>query len=73
MNQTDLMRLWWAEGQVAWTRTGCLGPVGAGIRVLLENSGFDLNYSRLVAAFDPMGPGWRDVVLPRIAEPAARA
>lgn len=47
--------------------------VGTGTRVFLERSGFDLNDSRPTAAFDRMGPGWRDVVLPRIAEPAARA
>jgi len=27
----------------------------------------------MAEAFDRMGPGWRDVVLPRLADAAARA
>jgi hypothetical protein len=43
----------------------------AGTRVLLGHSGFDLGDTRIAAAFDRMGPGWRDVVLPRLAAEAA--
>jgi len=38
----------------------------------LEHSGFDLNDKRMADAFNRMGPGWRDIVLPRLAEVAAR-
>ncbi|MCV7413203.1 polyketide cyclase [Mycobacterium florentinum] len=110
LTEPDLMRLWWAEGQVAavvghqfvldmpgygkqackvlevdpphrfvytftpaWTLTWRLEPEGTGTRVFLEHSGFDLNDTRMAAAFDRMGPGWRDVVLPRLSESAAQA
>ncbi len=109
LTEPELMRLWWAEGQVAavvghqfvldmpgygkqpckvlevdaphrfvytftpaWTLTWRLEPDGAGTRVFLEHSGFDLDDTRMAQAFDRMGPGWRDVVLPRLAEAAAQ-
>ena len=56
-----------AEWTLAWT----LRPEGRGTRVFLEHSGFDLDDKRMAAAFDRMGPGWRDVVLPRLADTAA--
>ncbi len=34
----------------------------------LEHRGFDLENPRHRFAFENMGPGWRDVVLPRLAE-----
>lgn len=55
----------------AWTLAWTLHPEGHGTRVLLEHSGFDLDDKRMAAAFERMGPGWRDVVLPRLAETAA--
>ncbi len=54
-----------------WTLTWRLEPEGAGTRVFLEHSGFDLDDPRMAAAFERMGPGWRDVVLPRLAALAA--
>jgi uncharacterized protein YndB with AHSA1/START domain len=110
LTESELVRLWLAEGQVAavvghqftldmpgygkqpckvlevdephrfvytftaaWT-LGCrLEAEGAGTRVFLEHSGFDLNDKRMADAFDRMGPGWRDVVLPRLAASAAQA
>ncbi|ROZ98284.1 SRPBCC domain-containing protein [Gordonia sp. OPL2] len=51
-----------------WTLTWSLHPEGHGTRLLLEHSGFDLDDTRMAAAFERMGPGWRDVVLPRLAE-----
>ena len=54
----------------AWTLTWRLEPEGTGTRVFLEHTGFDLNDTRMAAAFDRMGPGWRDVILPRLAESA---
>ena len=106
LTEPELLRLWWAEGQVAavvghqftldmpgygkqpckvlevdpphrftavWTLTWRLEPEGTGTRVFLEHSGFDLSDTRMAEAFDRMGPGWRDVVLPCLADAAARA
>lgn len=110
LTEPDLMRLWWAEGEVApvvghqfaldmpgygkqpckvlevdpphrfvytftsaWTLTWRLEPEGSGTRVLLEHSGFDLGDNRMAQAFDRMGPGWRDVVLPRLVDAATQA
>lgn len=57
-----------------WTLTWTLVAEGTGTRLLLEHSGFDLDDKRSRDAFDRMGPGWRDDVLPRlarlVAEPA---
>ncbi|GAA4559969.1 SRPBCC domain-containing protein [Pseudonocardia xishanensis] len=50
-----------------WTLTWTLVPEGRGTRLLLEHSGFDLDDTRGRGAFDRMGPGWRDAVLPRLA------
>jgi uncharacterized protein YndB with AHSA1/START domain len=110
LTEPDLVRLWWAEGDVAaevghqftldmpgygrqpckvlevdpphrfvytftsaWTLTWRLEPEGRGTRVFLEHSGFDLGDRRMVEAFGQMGPGWRDVVLPRLADAVTRA
>jgi uncharacterized protein YndB with AHSA1/START domain len=110
LTEPQLMRRWWAEGDVAavvghqftldmpgygrqpckvlevdpphrfvysftaaWTLSWRLEPEGAGTRVFLEHSGFDLNDKRMAEAFNRMGPGWRDVVLPRLSGAAAQA
>ncbi|OBJ06851.1 SRPBCC domain-containing protein [Mycobacterium sp. 1465703.0] len=110
LTEPALMRLWWAEGQVAavvghqftldmpgygkqpctvlevnpphlfvytftaaWTLTWRLEAEGEGTRVFLEHSGFDLNDNRMVQAFERMGTGWRDVVLPRLAQTTAQS
>ena len=57
----------------AWKLTWSLEPEGAGTRVFLEHSGFDLDDRRMAKAFDQMGSGWRDTVLPRLADAAAQA
>ena len=54
-----------------WTLTWRLVAEGHGTRLLLEHSGFDLEDKRERDAFDRMGPGWRDAVLPRLARLAA--
>lgn len=51
-----------------WTLTWRLVPEGDGTRLLLEHSGFDFDNPRDRGAFERMGPGWRDSVLPRLAE-----
>lgn len=108
LTEPALMKLWWAEGQVAavvghtftldmpgygqqpctvlevdaphrfvytftaaWTLTWRLEAEGAGTRVFLEHSGFDLDDGRMAQAFERMGPGWRDVVLPRLTRVVA--
>ena len=50
-----------------WTLDWRLEPEGTGTRLFLVHSGFDLDDHRMSDAFDRMGPGWRDVVLPRLA------
>ncbi len=54
-----------------WTLTWTLVAEGTGTRLLLEHSGFDLDDKRSRDAFERMGPGWRDDVLPRLARLAA--
>jgi uncharacterized protein YndB with AHSA1/START domain len=54
-----------------WTLTWRLVPEGRGTRLLLQHTGFDLEQKRDRHALDRMGPGWRDVVLPRLAGVAA--
>jgi uncharacterized protein YndB with AHSA1/START domain len=56
-----------------WTLVWRLVPEGTGTRLLLEHRGFDPDDPQHRFAFDTMGPGWRDDVLPRLAaalEPA---
>ncbi|MFC9358058.1 SRPBCC domain-containing protein [Rhodococcus sp. NPDC057014] len=54
-----------------WTLVWRLVPEGAGTRLFLDHSGFDLDDKRSRHAFERMGPGWRDTVLPRLAGVAA--
>ncbi|CAM4320827.1 hypothetical protein MB901379_02601 [Mycobacterium basiliense] len=109
LTEPELIRLWWAEGEVApvvghqfsldmpgfgkqpckvlevdppnrfvytftpaWTLAWRLEAEGTGTRVFLEHSGFDLNDKRMADAFDRMGPGWREVVLPRLSRVSSR-
>jgi uncharacterized protein YndB with AHSA1/START domain len=51
-----------------WTLTWHLVPEGRGTRLLLEHAGFDLNDKRSADAFNRMGPGWQNTVLPRLAK-----
>jgi uncharacterized protein YndB with AHSA1/START domain len=55
----------------SWTLSWQLVAEGKGTRLLFEHSGFDLDDKRGRDAFDRMGPGWRDVVIPQLAEVAA--
>jgi uncharacterized protein YndB with AHSA1/START domain len=50
-----------------WTLTWRLVPEGDGTRLFLEHAGFDLDTPMGRNAFDNMGPGWRDEILPRLA------
>ena len=50
-----------------WTLTWQLVAEGTGTRLLLEHAGFDLDDPQQRFAFDQMGPGWRDEILPRLA------
>jgi uncharacterized protein YndB with AHSA1/START domain len=50
-----------------WTLTWQLQTEGTGTRLFLEHAGFDLDIPHHRFAFDHMGPGWRDEVLPRLA------
>jgi len=51
----------------SWTLTWRLVAEGTGTRLLLEHSGFDLDDPQGRYAFENMGIGWRDAVLPRLA------
>lgn len=51
-----------------WTLRWRLEPEGEGTRLFLDHEGFDLDRPEHRFAFDNMGPGWRDEVLPRLAE-----
>lgn len=51
-----------------WTLTWRLTAEGRGTRLILEHAGFDLENPQHRFALDNMGPGWRDVVLPRLAQ-----
>jgi hypothetical protein len=41
---------------------------GNGTRLFLDHSGFDLNDKQGREALERMGPGWRNQVLPRLAQ-----
>jgi uncharacterized protein YndB with AHSA1/START domain len=49
-----------------WTLVWRLVAEGSGTRLLLDHEGFDLDDRGHRFAFDNMGPGWRDEVLPRL-------
>lgn len=49
-----------------------LAAEGNGTRLILVHSGFDLDNPQHRFAFDNMGPGWRDEVLPRLAATTER-
>jgi uncharacterized protein YndB with AHSA1/START domain len=60
-------RILYTFGSNGWTLDWRLVPEGRSTRVLLTHAGFDLDDERHRFAFDQMGPGWRDEVLPRLA------
>jgi uncharacterized protein YndB with AHSA1/START domain len=51
-----------------WLLTWRLVPEGHGTRLLLDHTGFQLDDDRERGAFDRMGRGWCDTVLPRLAQ-----
>lgn len=50
--------------ELHWT----IEPTSEGCVLHLEHRGFDLENPQHRYAFDNMGPGWRTVVLPRLAQ-----
>ena len=50
-----------------WTLTWELVAEGSGTRLMFEHAGFDLDDPQGRYAFEGMGIGWRDAVLPRLA------
>ena len=85
ITEPELLARWWAPGDIApraghrfhldmpgWGAVPCeVLEVVEHERLLLQHAGFDLEQKRDRSALDRMGPGWRDVVLPRLAEVAA--
>jgi uncharacterized protein YndB with AHSA1/START domain len=55
----------------AWTLTWRLVAEGTGTRLFLDHAGIDPDDPMGRNALDRMGPGWRDEVLPGLAELAA--
>lgn len=51
-----------------WTLTWRLVPEGTGTRLFLDHTGFDLDDPMDRSALGNMGPGWRDEILPRLAD-----
>ena len=51
-----------------WTLTWRLVPEGGGTRLFLDHTGFDLDDPQHRFAIDQMGPGWRDHILPALAD-----
>lgn len=51
-----------------WTLSWRLVAEGTGTRLFLEHSGFNPDRPDHAFAFDHMGPGWRDEILPRLAD-----
>lgn len=49
-----------------WTITWRLEAEGTGTRMFLEQAGIDLDDPKGRYAFESMGRGWRDDVLPRL-------
>jgi uncharacterized protein YndB with AHSA1/START domain len=60
-------RILYSFGTYGWTLEWRLVPEGHATRVLLTHAGFDLDDPMHKNAFEMMGPGWRDDVLPRLA------
>ena len=51
----------------SWTLDRRLAAEGNGPRLFLDHPGFDLHNPQDRSAFENMGPGWRDTVLPHLA------
>lgn len=51
-----------------WMLTWRLVEEGHGTRLLLDHTGFELDDKREQGAYERMGIGWRDTVLPRLAQ-----
>jgi uncharacterized protein YndB with AHSA1/START domain len=64
---TDGERLVFSFGEV-WTLAWRLVAEGTGTRLFLEHRGFDLDNPQDRFAFDTMGPGWSDEILPRLSQ-----
>ncbi|MFI7488639.1 SRPBCC domain-containing protein [Micromonospora echinaurantiaca] len=55
-----------------WTLTWRLAAEGRGTRLFFEHSGFDFDRKSERDAFNRMGPGWRDRVLPQLVQTASQ-
>ena len=55
-----------------WSLTRRLAAEGRGTRLFFEHSGFDFDRKSDRDAFNRMGPGWRDKVLPQLVQTASQ-
>ncbi|MEU0153859.1 SRPBCC family protein [Micromonospora fulviviridis] len=55
-----------------WTLTWRLAAEGHGTRLFFEHSGFDLAQKSERDAFNRLAPGWRDQMLPQLAQTATQ-
>jgi uncharacterized protein YndB with AHSA1/START domain len=70
--QVEPERLFAYSFTADWTLTWRLEAEGHGTRLFLTHAGFDLDSDMGRHAWKMMGPGWRDDVLPRLAEVLAK-
>jgi uncharacterized protein YndB with AHSA1/START domain len=66
VDENRLITYTFGEGDVDWTITWRIEAEGAGSRLFLEHSGFDLDEARHRNAFENMTSGWARI-LPHLA------
>jgi uncharacterized protein YndB with AHSA1/START domain len=67
VEENQVLSYTFGEGNVDWTISWRLEAEGAGTRLFLAHSGFDLDDPRHANAFTTMGKGWASAVLPKLA------
>jgi uncharacterized protein YndB with AHSA1/START domain len=66
VEENRLIAYTFGEGDVDWALSWRIEAEGAGSRLFLEHSGFDLDDPRHKHAFETMAPGWAKI-LPHLA------
>ena len=63
-----LLQISWRNGPLDTIVSWKLAPEGRGTRLIIEQTGFDLDHPVVRAAFDAMSEGWRGPIAQRLAE-----